>query len=330
MRHFPLFYDLRGRKVLVVGGGAMAARKAAVLARAGARVHVVARDTGAPVRALIDDGRAVLTAGVFTPDLLEGMTLAVSASGDEETDRSVSAEAQARGIPVNVVDKPSLCSFYLPSIVDRSPLVVAISSGGAAPVLARGLRARIEAMLPAGLGALAAMAGRCRERVGAQLHEGRARLRFWNWVFRGPVAARALDGDIGGAEEDLIRALEDPAAPWRRDGGRLHMVVAPGGRSDHVTLAALQMMQEADIIFHDAGVARSLCDLARRDADLVAVSGKEPLSAVATALAGGRRVVRLLTSAPDDALLSAYAAAIGAGQAVVLPHPPSDVRVSAG
>ncbi len=326
MRHFPLFYDLRGRKVLVVGGGAMAARKASALARAGARVHIVADRVEAPVRALLDNGRAVLGAELFVPDLLEGMTLAVSASGEDETDRAVSAAAKARGIPVNVVDKPALCSFYLPSIVDRSPLVVAVSSGGAAPVLARGVRARIDAMLPAGLGALAAMAGRCRQRVGEHLQQGRQRLRFWNWVFRGPVGERALSGDIGGAEDDLLHALTDPDAPWRRDGGRLYLVVAPGGRSDHVTLAALQMMQEADILFHDTGIARELRDLARRDADLAAVAAEEPLEAIAAALADGRRIVRLFSAPPDAVLLLAYETALGPGRAVVLPYPAMDAE----
>lgn len=274
MRHFPLFLDLQDRDVLIVGGGGAAARKALVLAGCQARVSVVAER---PDEALIEAavaGRIRLQPRPFTAADVDGRTLVVSATEDKDLDTLVSAAARARDVPVNVVDRPALCTFLWPAIVDRDPLTVAVCSGGASPVLARSVRARIEAMLPANLGRLARFADSFRAAIKATRISGPARRRFWEGFFGGAVAAQVLAGDERGARERMLAAINrrDQAAP---EEGIVHLVGAGPGDPELLTLKALRLLQHADVIVHDRLIGPRLLDYARRDADRIDV-GKMP------------------------------------------------------
>jgi uroporphyrin-III C-methyltransferase/precorrin-2 dehydrogenase/sirohydrochlorin ferrochelatase len=275
MRTYPVFLDLRGRRVLVLGDGETATRKAAPLRRAGADVHRAAR---------------------FAPALLDGAVLAIGADAPEEDLRALSAEAQRRGIPVNVVDRPELCSFISPAVVDRDPLVVAVSSGGAAPVLARLLRARIEALVAPGYARLAALAEEMKQETRRLLPDVTRRRRMLEQVLGGRVAELALAGEADAARAEYRRALRDAAETTAPAAGMV-IVVDPGsGEADLLTLRALRLLGEADAVVHGPEVPDAVLDLARRDAPRHAGGMAEAAAMAAT----GAKVV-LVSAAPGPA-----------------------------
>lgn len=301
MRYFPAFIELRGRPALVVGGGDAAARKAELLVRAGADVAVVAIEPGADLLALAETGRVTLTERVFRAADVSGRAVVVAATGDERTDTAVSDAAGRAGIPVNVVDVPALSTFIVPAIVDRDPLTVAISSGGASPVLARTVRARIEALLPAGLGRLARFAEGFRRAVRGTITDGAERRRFWERFFAGPVAEAVLAGDERWARERMLKDVNAPASE-REPEGIVHLVGAGPGDPDLLTLRAHRLLQDADVIVYDRLVAPELLDHARRDAERIYVGkargahvrSQDEINALLEEHArAGRRVVRL-------------------------------------
>ena len=272
MRFFPLFLDIDGRDVLIVGGSSAAARKALVLAGCGAKVSVAAECPGDEMRAA--EGRLRLLGRSFHPDDVDGKALVVSAGEDAALDAAVYVAARAREIPVNVVDRPALCTFVWPAIVDRDPLSVAITSGGVAPVLARRVRARIEGLLPPGIGALARFADRFRTAVKATRASGVGRRRFWERFFAGPIAEQVLAGDERGASERMLASInrrDEPAV----EEGIVHLVGAGPGDPELLTLKALRLLQEADVVIHDRLIGPRVLDYARRDADRINV-GKAP------------------------------------------------------
>ena len=213
MRYFPAFLDLSGQSVLLVGGGAPAARKLRLLRKAGARVTLVARRAVAEIEALAAEGEVTWLQRGFVAGDVTGRRLVQAASGIEAVDERVAEAAAAAGVPVNVVDRPELSSFIMPAIVDRDPLVIGISSGGTAPVLARRLRARIEALLPSGLGRLARFAGAFRGAVEATIPDFSSRRRFWERFFDGPIADKVLRGDERTARERMLALINvgDPS-----------------------------------------------------------------------------------------------------------------------
>ncbi|SFK64826.1 siroheme synthase CysG [Falsiroseomonas stagni] len=278
MRHFPAFLDLRGRTVLLLGSGEVAARKAEPLRRAGAIIR---------------------QADSFAPAMLDGVVLAVGADAPDAELRALSEAAQARGIPVNVVDRPALCSFITPAIIDRAPVTVAVSTGGAAPVLARMIRQRIETLLPPAIGTLAALAERFQAAIRARLPDLAARRRFLDQALTGAPADLALAGRVEEAEAAFAAALDasDTTPP-----GIVYLVGAGPGAADLLTLRALRLMGEADVIVHDRLVTAEVLDMARRDAEriLVGKAGaahslpQDGINALLVRLAReGRRVVRL-------------------------------------
>lgn len=300
MDALPVFFDLRGRDVLVVGGGAVAERKIDLLLRAGARVTVVAPGLSAALTARRDRGEVEHLARAFQESDVAGRALVVAAADDAAVNAAASRAAQAAGVPVNVVDAPELCTVTFGSIVEREPITVAISSGGRAPVLARLLKARLEHELPAAFGRLAALAGKYRARVKARLPESGVRRAFWEWVMHGPVAEAVFAGREAEAEALLEARLADPAAAPRR--GCVYLVGAGPGDPDLMTFRALRILQKADIIFYDRLIPKAVLDLARRDAERFYV-GKErshhcvPQSQINALLIeharAGRTVVRL-------------------------------------
>jgi uroporphyrin-III C-methyltransferase/precorrin-2 dehydrogenase/sirohydrochlorin ferrochelatase len=278
MDYLPVFLDLTARPVLVVGGGAVASRKVELLLKAHAKVRVVAPCLHPELRVFRDAGRIEHLAGEFEPQQLEGMQLVIAATDREEINRAVAAAAAARSLFVNVVDSPSDSSCIMPAIVDRSPIIVAIGTGGHAPVLARRLRAQIEALLPERLGELARLAGRVRERVARLLPDLRSRRRFWERLFSGSVATQVLAGHAAEAEQLLERELEQArvgVAQSGAAGGEVYLIGAGPGDPDLLTLRALQLLQQADVVLYDRLVSEAVLARARRDATRIFV-GKAP------------------------------------------------------
>lgn len=277
MRHLPIFLDLHGRTALVLGNGEAAERKAALLAAAGAAIRRAER---------------------FAADLLAGCAIAVGADAPEAELQALAAAARAAGIPVNVVDRPELCSFIMPAIVDRDPMTIAISSGGAAPVLARLLRARIEAAIPPAFGRLAALAARLRDELRRRLPDLAERRRVLESLFTGPTADLVFAGRDAEAEAAFVRAIA-AGAPQQ---GIVFLVGAGPGAADLLTLRAQRLLGEADVIVHDRLIGDAVLDLARRDAARIYVGKaranhclpQQEINALLVRLAReGRRVVRL-------------------------------------
>jgi len=301
MSLYALFADLRDRPVLVVGGGKVAERKIASLASAGARIAVGAPELTPRLASEADAGRVRHVHGHFDPTWLDGVWLVVAATDDAALNRRVAGLADARRIFVNVVDDAVLSSFQVPAIVDRSPLMIAISSGGSAPALARHVRSRIEALLDPSLGALAALARRWRARLRVKLPDAIARRRFFERVVLGPVAESIRRHRLRDAEAVLASAIArsdvETYAP-----GSVAIVGAGPGSSDLLTLGALRALGEADIVLHDRLVSAEVLALARRDAEFIEVGkqagnhhvAQERIHALMLEHAkSGKRVVRL-------------------------------------
>ena len=279
MDYLPVFLRVEARPVVVVGGGEVALRKAQWLLKAGARVTVVAPQLHAELAQLRRQRRAHAPRRRLRPGSPRrrrrgGRGHRMSAPST----RPVSAAARARGIPVNVVDDAELSTFIFPAIIDRSPLIVAVSSAGAAPVLARGVRAQIEALLPARLGALARFMGRHRKTVQRALAKS-GRRAFWERIVHGPVASDVLRGREAAAAEGLRRELRasqlTTAAPAQGAAlGEVYLIGAGPGDPDLLTLRALQLLQQADVILYDRLVSEAVLERARRDARRIFV-GKE-------------------------------------------------------
>ena len=276
MRFLPIFLDIRGRRALVLGSGETALRKADALTRAGAVVTI---------------------APVFDPALLRGCAIAIGADAPACCMAELSAVAQAAGIPVNVVDQPALCSFITPSVIDRDPLVVAVGTGGAAPVLARLVRARIEALLPPAWGRLAALADSMKEEIRAALPDVAQRRRVLERVLTGPVAAQVFAGDEAGA----LTAFRAALTHSKITPGFVYLVDPGPGPPDLLTLRAHRVMGEADVIVHESGISPALLDMARRDADREVASTAARLIELAQA---GSLVVRLRPAAGDELALA--------------------------
>ena len=253
MKHLPLFFDVAGRKVVVVGMSAAADRRAATVRSAGALVVQVA-----------DAGTADFS----------GAVAAFIATGTEVGDRAAHRLTKAAGVPVNVADRPALCDFILPAIVDRDDVVVAVSTGGASPTLATVLRGRIEQALPERIGALAALAKTFRKQANALISQPAERRAFWRRLVEGPAGKLALAGDSAGARRVVLSEL-DGARRAATDVGIAHIVGAGPGDPDLLTLRAAQLLQEADAILHDDLVPPAILARARRDAELVSVGKRK-------------------------------------------------------
>ncbi|MET0388029.1 MAG: NAD(P)-dependent oxidoreductase [Polyangiales bacterium] len=268
MDYFPVFMDLRGRRCLVVGGGDAALRKTQLLLRAGAQVTVVAPELSAGLTQLAsEDGntRCVLQVRAYAERDLDAVVLVIAASEDAMIDRAVSVDAQARSIPVNVVDEPGLCSVILPALVDRSPIVIAIGTGGSAPILARNLRGVIESQLPARVGELASFAAAMRGEVRAQLPDVIARRRFWEAVFAGEVAELVLAGSPARAVRVLRSMLAAHGGAVVRTGAVSFVGIGPND-PELLSFRAQRLLQRADRVFAAPDVADDVVDLSRRDA----------------------------------------------------------------
>ncbi|MBV8807001.1 MAG: uroporphyrinogen-III C-methyltransferase [Sinobacteraceae bacterium] len=279
MDYLPVFLQLRDRPVLVVGGGRVAARKVELLRRTGAKITVVAPELADDLRELAAKGELHYVNTVFAPEHVAGTVAVVAATGVPEVNAAVSAAARELNIPVNVVDDPLASTFIFPAIVDRSPILIAISSGGQAPVLARRIREQMEAFLPARLGALARFMGERRKAVKRALRSA-ARRSFWERIVGGVVGARVFAGDEVTAGKDFERELRTTHLTRSSGTGSLglgecYLIGAGPGDPDLLTLRALQLLQQADVILYDRLVPAAVLERARRDAERVFV-GKQP------------------------------------------------------
>ncbi|MDA8363372.1 MAG: siroheme synthase CysG [Gammaproteobacteria bacterium] len=272
MDFLPIFLTVRDQSCLVIGGGDVAARKAGVLLQAGARVRVVAPELSGAMSALVAEGRVEHWAGRFETEQVRGVAVVIAATDDEAVNRAVALAARTLHVPVNVVDRPDLCSFVMPSIIDRSPLVLAVSTGGAAPVLARLLRARLETLIPASYGRLAAMMGEFREKVRQRFRRTADRRIFWEKIVEGVVAEQVYAGQDQAARMTLQQALDQESGEPAR--GEVYLIGGGPGDPDLLTFRALRLMQRADVVVYDRLVAPAVLDLVRREAERIYV-GKE-------------------------------------------------------
>ena len=274
MDYFPAFLNLKDKSCLLVGGGSVASRKADSLLAAGAMLTVVAPELDAKLQQHSDSGRITHRVGRFSPEDVNGHWLVVNATGDPSVSTEVFDAANDAGIFCNSVDDRSRCSYVSPAIVDRSPVVVAVSSGGAAPLLVRKIRAQIEATLPARLGQLATLALEWRDRVRNRISDFLGRRRFWERVFDGAVSDDALAGRMLSARRNIAALLEETAGSPKHQG-EASLVGAGPGDPGLLTIRALQLMQRADVVVYDRLVSREVLALARRDAEMITV-GKTP------------------------------------------------------
>lgn len=305
MDYFPIFLKLTNEPVLVVGGGQVAARKIALLERAGARVTMVAPQITAELQEAVTAGRIVHIRGEFSPEHLDGARLAIAATQRQSVNAWVARQAEIRNIPINVVDDRELSRFIVPAIVDRSPIVAAVASSGDAPVLTRRLRERLESILPQRLGPLARLAGSLRATVKARLRSPAARRRFWENFIDGPIGRDVLTGRTdaelsthGPAVDAAIARVSQPAAI----SGEVSLVGAGPGDPELLTLKALRALQNADVVLYDRLVSPEVLDLARRDAERIYVGkaagvahvSQERINELLVELAqAGKRVCRL-------------------------------------
>jgi uroporphyrin-III C-methyltransferase/precorrin-2 dehydrogenase/sirohydrochlorin ferrochelatase len=300
---FPVFMRVENRRVVIVGGGDEALAKARLIAQSSAVLRIVAAEPEEALSVWSDANGIELVRAAYTPGHLAGAALVFAATGDEDFDRRVVADARARGIPANAVDRPELCDFYTPALVNRAPVAVAIGTEGAGPVLAQMIRARIDRMLAPSLGKLGALAAAYREAAERVVPKGLARRRFWKAFFTGETAHAVAAGDA-------VRARRAAEALLRSEGevpGHVALVGAGPGAEDLLTLRAQRLLMEADVIVHDALVPEAVIAMGRRDAERIAAGKRKgrhskaqgQINDLLVQLAReGKRVVRLKSGDP--------------------------------
>lgn len=300
MQALPIFFNIAQRPCIVIGGGDVATRKVLMLRKAQGQITVISPALCDELRVLAEQGDIEYVPAAFQAEQLTSACLVIAATDDESVNEAVSTAAKRLNIPVNVVDAPALCTFTMGSIIDRSPIVIAISSEGNAPVLARHIRSKIETMLPAAYGRIANIAGEFREQVKAKFTNMPARRRFWEDVLNGPLVERVLSGQEQAAREllsSLLQQTED--APTR---GEVYLVGGGPGDPDLLTFRALRLMQQCDVCVYDKLVSKEVMELVRRDAELVFVGKsrdqhtlpQEEINQLLARLAlEGKRVLRL-------------------------------------
>src|SRR3954447_11721972 len=306
MRYLPVFLDLQSGKVLLVGAGELARAKLRLLAAAGAQVRWYATDGDHDLAGLAaaDAARIELAkGGPLSADLSD--TIAILCAGAGDIGVAMSARAKAVGLPVNVMDDLAHSPFIFPAIVDRGDVVVAVGTGGTSPVVARRVRERIEAVLPARIGDLATFIGGFRKSIHARIPEFPLRRRFWERVIDGPIGALVLAGRKAEAETALKHIADPSAFAGNEPGkaaGHVTLVGAGPGDPDLLTIKALRALQDADVVFYDELVSPEVLDRARRDAARVAVGrrvgkpgiGQDAINKLLIAAAqSGQRAVRL-------------------------------------
>jgi len=300
MDYFPVFLDLKNRRCLLVGGGDVATRKGRMLSKAGAILRVVAPEISAELRELVTQHNGELLLREYHSGDMDACVLAVAATDIESLNEQISRDAKQINIPVNVVDTPALCTYITPAVIDRSPLMIAISSGGEAPVLARLIRTKLETLIPMSYGKLAQLASRWRERVKARFDDGDSRRKFWEKILQGPAAELAMNSQDDAADKILANELASEDTSLTQ--GEVYLVGGGPGDPELLTLKALRLMQQADVVLYDRLVSDGVMDLVRRDAERIYVGKRrsehamqqENINQLLVDLAReGKRVLRL-------------------------------------
>lgn len=274
MRYFPIFIDLENQKVVIVGGGETAAQKTRLLLKTKVRITVISTSLTSELKGLVATGRISTIKRAFRPSDFGEARLIYAASDNPATDQAVSKAAQELNIPVNVVDNQAACSFITPAIVDRAPVVVAVSTEGAAPVLAREIKSRLEAMLPVNFGALARFAARLRPVIAEKIKSAPGRRHFWQGFFKGPARDMVLEGGENKAWQITNKTI-DRGLSTAQKIGRISLIGVGADDPDLLTLKAQARLQEADLIVLDGLVNPDILEFARRDARRLYV-GKTP------------------------------------------------------
>lgn len=299
MKHLPIFYDLSVGPCLVVGAGGVATRKVRQLIKREARVTVVAPEICNELKALASSHSIKYIAKPFDAWMLERYILVIVATNVTAVNSQVSHLCKESNIPVNVVDNPGLSSFFMPAIVEREPLQIAISSSGVSPVLVRLLRTKLEALIPSSYGSLAKLVGAFREKIKRRYPEIRDRRRFWERILTGGVAERIYAGEEAALE--LLEA-EIKGGGTESQKGEVYLVGAGPGDPDLLTLRALRLMQQSEVVLYDRLVSPAIIELVRRDAERIYVGKKrdnhslhqQEINALLVKLArDGKRVLRL-------------------------------------
>ena len=272
MKHFPIFVGTQDQRIVVIGGGEAATQKVRLLVRTQARIEIFAETLTEELRALAVAGQVHHAGSGALAGDLSGARLAIVSTGTEAADREAAGRARAAGVLVNVVDRPALSDFTMPALVDRDPVVVAIGTEGTSPVLARQIKTRIERMLEPSLGAFAVLLGGLRARVAMAVAPAERR-RFWEWAVTAPRRA-FNEGGKASAMAHLDAAIEGGSAP-NQTQGRITLIDPSGGAADLMTLRAVERLQTADLIVHGPDCATAILDLARRDAERLALDTSE-------------------------------------------------------
>lgn len=273
MDYLPIFMNLKQASCLVVGGGGIAARKVSLLIKADADVTVVSPELCDELAGWHKDGKVTHEARDFQDSDVENRRIIIAATDDSDVNIRVSELAKALNTPVNVVDHPALCSFIMPSMIDRSPVQIAISTGGASPVLARMIRTELEGRIPAEYGKLGGLVENYRTAVKETFSDVEQRRDFWEHVLNGPVAEHVFAGKMDKAQAALETAIEDGKSQPKFEG-EVYLVGAGPGDPDLLTFRALRLMQQADVVVYDRLVSPAIMELVRRDSELIYV-GKE-------------------------------------------------------
>lgn len=271
MDHLPIFVNIRKKPCIVIGGGDIALRKINLLLKAKAKVYCLSPVFCKGIKNLSKDGHITLINKSFDQTDIKDYSIIIAATDDKSVNSLISSIAQDKKIPVNVVDSPELSSFIMPSIVDRSPLIIAVSSSGKAPVLSRIIRAKLETVIPSAYGTLAEIAGEYRQKVKERFLKIKDRRAFWEATLSGVIAEKVFSGRITEAKEDIQRQLDESV---EMDLGEVYLVGAGPGDPDLLTFKALRLIQQADVVLYDRLVSKGVMELVRRDSQLIYVGKK--------------------------------------------------------
>nr|WP_282454004.1 siroheme synthase CysG [Acinetobacter portensis] len=265
---FPISLKLQQQPCLIVGGGRIAYRKAVLLAKAGAEIHVVAPEIEESLLDLVHKSQGQYVQAPFSLDIpLRPYRLVIAATNDKAVNATVFEVCEAENILVNSVDDPPHCRFMVPAIVDRSPLVISIASNGTSPVLSRQIRTQLESTIPHGMGKLAEFSGKWRSAVKAKILNPDERRIFWEDLYASPLKEQVFNDNIAEADRLIERALIE----WQKPKGEVYLVGAGPGDPELLTLKALRLMQQADVVIYDRLVSQPIMDLCRRDAEKIYV-----------------------------------------------------------
>ena len=271
MDHLPIFINVRQNPCLVIGGGDIALRKINLLIKAQAKVDCLSPLFCEGITNLSQNGDVNLIQKRFEADDIKDYAIIIASTDDSSVNALISKSAKKARIPVNVVDSPELSSFIMPSIVDRSPVIIAVSSAGRAPVLARIIRAKLETVIPSAYGVLAEIAGEYRQKVKDRFSKIKDRRAFWESIFSGVIAEKVFSGRINEAKDDIEKQLKQAS---QMELGEVYLVGAGPGDPDLLTFKALRLIQQADVVLYDRLVSKGVMELVRRDSELIYVGKK--------------------------------------------------------